>query len=401
MTMNIINAIVILVLFLTTLAAAEPVPAVSPSTPDPALTPEVLNRAIVSEGDLTRVWRVMFRAKRGEPITVATIGGSITQGSVAQRMQNRYPNVMAAWWQATFPNSKVTLVNAGIGATGSDFGSLRVASHVLSKHPDLVVVEFAVNDSNTRQRAETLEGVVRQILADPDAPAVVLLFMSDHGHNAQEQHSKVGEHYNLPMVSYRDALWPEIDAGQLSLDTITKDNLHPNDRGHVMTGQLLGHLFDVALSKLPASEPEKPSTELPAPLISDVFQHTWFVEGADLKPTAVSGWVYDPAANVKAWKTSTPGSTIEFDVPGGTRLYLNYFRVRGAMGKADVQVDDGPAKTIDAWFDQTWGSYRETTIIADGAPSQKHHLKITLSSEKNPQSTGYEFRITGLGASGI
>src|SRR5215472_7128613 len=97
--MNMINGIMILVLLLTALAAAQPAPGVSADRPDPALTPEVLKRSIVSEGDPTRLWRVMFKAKRGEPITVATIGGSITQGSVAQKTANRYANVMAAWWQ--------------------------------------------------------------------------------------------------------------------------------------------------------------------------------------------------------------------------------------------------------------------------------------------------------------
>jgi hypothetical protein len=37
-------------------------------------------------------------------------------------------------------------VNAGIGATDSDYGSLRAQRDVLSKNPDLVIIEFAVND---------------------------------------------------------------------------------------------------------------------------------------------------------------------------------------------------------------------------------------------------------------
>ena len=34
--------------------------------------------------------------------------------------------------------------------------------------------------------------------------------MNNAGGNAQEWHGKVGEHYGLPMVSFRDALWPEV-----------------------------------------------------------------------------------------------------------------------------------------------------------------------------------------------
>jgi lysophospholipase L1-like esterase len=396
-----ILSLVVVRMVLGQTAMTSPAPSTLPSGLDPAITAHVVERAIVSEGNLYGIQRIMFKAQRGEPITIATLGGSITQGSRATQMKNRYPNVITAWWQTAFPTSKITLVNAGIGSTGSDFGALRVGSHVLSHHPDLVVVEFAVNDANTRAKAETFEGVIRQILADPGNPAVVVLFMSDHGHNAQEQQSAVAAHYDLPMVSYRDALWPEIDAGRLQLNAITMDNLHPNDRGHVITGQLLDHLFEIALQKMPVSEPAAVAYAMPAPLISDTFQHVYFVEGSDMKPTANTGWTFDPARNVNSWKTEKPGSSIEFDIPGGSMIFLNYYRVHGALGEVETTVDGTPAKTVDAWFDQTWGSYRETTLLANDLPPGKHHVKIVLSKSKNDQSTGFEFRITGLAAAGL
>jgi hypothetical protein len=39
------------------------------------------------------------------------------------------------------------------------------------------VVEYAVNDPNTQASAETLEGLIRQILPQTNHPAVLLLFM--------------------------------------------------------------------------------------------------------------------------------------------------------------------------------------------------------------------------------
>ena len=40
-------------------------------------------------------------------------------------------------------------INVGIGATDSYLGVHRVTADVLDKEPNLVLVEFAVNDSNT------------------------------------------------------------------------------------------------------------------------------------------------------------------------------------------------------------------------------------------------------------
>jgi lysophospholipase L1-like esterase len=164
-------------------------------------------RSLVSTGDLSRVWQVLAKAERGEKVTVAVIGGSITQGAKASKPELRYGNLVAAWLRQAFPKAQVEFVNAGIGATGSNFGALRARRDLLSHSPDFVVVEYGVNDGNTQAAAETLEGLVRQILKQPNRPAVVQLFMMHQGGgNAQEWHGKVGAHYSLPIVSYRDAL---------------------------------------------------------------------------------------------------------------------------------------------------------------------------------------------------
>jgi len=63
-------------------------------------------------------------------------------------------------------------------------------------------------------------------------------------------------------------------------------------------------------------------------------------------------------------------------------------------------VDEQPPVTREAWFDQTWGGYRQTTLLARGLSPGKHRVRIELLSEKNPQSTGHEFRVLGLGVAG-
>ena len=99
------------------------------------------------------------------------------------------------------------MINAGLGGTGSMYGALRAGRDLLAGLPDFVVVEFAVNDNWTD--GEAFEGLVRQILAQPNSPAVLLLFMMwEKGGNDQEMQSIVGAHYLLPMVSFRDAIWP-------------------------------------------------------------------------------------------------------------------------------------------------------------------------------------------------
>lgn len=358
-----------------------------------------IQRSLVSPGDSTRIQQALAKARRGEAVTVAVIGGSITQGAKATKPENRYGNLLAAWWQKAFPNTKVKFVNAGIGATGSNYGALRAHRDLLVHEPDFVVVEYAVNDGNVQAAAETLEGLVRQILNLKNRPAIVLLFMMHQGGgNAQEWHAKVGAHYGLPMLSFRDALWPEIKAGTLKWEDVEADEVHPNDRGHEYNARLVTTLLDEVLKKLPSDNELAGSKPVPAPLFSDLFERTSLFEAEGLQPAVTHGWSYD--AKLKAWTSDKPGSTIEFELEGQL-LFTMHYVVRGPMGKAWVTVDGVAAKELNGWFDQTWGGYRQSNEILRQAQSGKHRVKFELLPDKSPGSTGTSFRILGLGAASL
>ena len=357
-------------------------------------------RSVVSGGDTARLQQVLAKARRGEAITVGVIGGSITAGAMASQPEKCYGQLVAAWWRKTFPQAKIQFVNAGIGATGSDFGALRVHRDLLARSPDFVIVEFAVNDPNKKRCAETLEGLLRQILSQPNCPAVVLLFtMNDSGGNAQEWHGKVGQHYSLPMISFRDALWPEIQAGRLKWSDVEADQVHPNDRGHDYAARFVTSFLEKVLKESPIGEPRPRIKRLPEPLISDLYEHVTLLEAAALTPVSNQGWRFDEKDKT-CWQTDRPGSVIEFEVSGQAICIMDW-RFRGSQGKAKVLVDDFPPVERDGWFEGTWGGYRNTCELARDLKPGKHRVRIELLAERNPQSTGHEFKVLGLGAAGV
>ena len=158
-----------------------------------------IDRSVVAVGSLEPLERLRAKIKSGRPIVYGSIGGSITEGAKADTAEGRYANLIAAHIGAK-------LVNAGIGASGSLFGCYRAKNDLLKYNPDFITIEYAVNDHAGEDVQPGFEGLVRQCLALPTKPLVLLIFtMEENGHNVQDLHIPVGNHYQLPMISYRDA----------------------------------------------------------------------------------------------------------------------------------------------------------------------------------------------------
>lgn len=98
-----------------------------------------LNLPMISAGNQVRIANAMRKAKRGAPVTIGIIGGSISQGAVASAANKRYVNLIQKWWKDTFPKSEVTLVNAAIGSTDSVIAVHRLDQDLLRYKPDFVI----------------------------------------------------------------------------------------------------------------------------------------------------------------------------------------------------------------------------------------------------------------------
>ncbi len=360
----------------------------------------LLKRAIVSEGNQTRLREFFHKASLGGKLTIGVIGGSITQGVMCPEPAQRYHGVMLSWLEKKFPKARFSLVNVGIGATSSDYGAMRAERDLTSKLPDLVIVEYAVNDK-TPDLAEPYEGLIRQILKAKTHPALILLFMMwSDGSNSQEWQAKIGERYGLPMISFRDAFWPEIQAGSIKWSQISPDAVNLNQLGHGFAGQLLCSFLESASKKSTSNVVfNGDPSSLPPPLTSDVFEHCMLYDGAGLVPSSVRGWYFDGTdKSISGWRSALPGSSIEFEIYSRGFIYLSFYCLNGPMGKAKVTIDNGEPIILDAWFSQNWGGKRQMAQIARGLNPSLYKVKIEVIQEKNPMSAGNEFRILAIGS---
>lgn len=77
-----------------------------------------------------------------EELVVAALGGSITAAGGTTVSWGKY----FSDWLSEETGKPVTFYNKGVGGTGSDFGIARVNEDISSLAPDVVIVEFSVND---------------------------------------------------------------------------------------------------------------------------------------------------------------------------------------------------------------------------------------------------------------
>ncbi|MCP4642004.1 MAG: SGNH/GDSL hydrolase family protein [bacterium] len=396
------RAIVTTICVLTAVAGWSQPAAKENGTVDlPSILDEVMACSQVDAGNTARLQRVLTKARRGEPVVVSVIGGSITQGAVTTKPEFVYGNRIAQWWRETFPKADIEFVNAGIGATGSEIGAHRAGKHLLSHNPDFVVVEYAVNDRNTPLYRDTFEGLVRQILNHPKQPAVVALFtMHSDGGNTQDTHEPICRHYGIPMVSFRDALWPEVQAKHIAWEDIEADAVHPNDQGHAYCATFVTFLLDALYKRMPddASLSGMPGIPpVPTPLHTDLFEFATFRSLGDITPITSKGWTsFGDTTEERyfkaGWKADTPGSEIEFQIDAEA-VGILFYRIKGAMGIAEAQIDDGDPVRMDAHFDADWGGYTPYELVARDLAPGPHTLRITLTDERDENSTGHEFRI--------
>ena len=343
----------------------------------------------------------------GAELKIGYLGGSITA-------QNGWRVQTLAHFKKAYPQSTFTEINAAIGGTGSDLGVFRVQQDVLSQGPDLLFVEFAVNDggADPQRIIRCMEGIVRQTwkanpktdicfvytLTEALSPAM-LAGKLQRSASAME---KVADHYGIPSIALGmevaklakagKLLWkaplPQTDAEKAALGdkfVFARDGVHPHDA----TGQVL--YTQAIVRSLPAlaianHAPTPHATALP--LDPANFDRATLVPitAANLSPGLAPA---DPATDAfaKAWskrlpamvKLTRPGQSIAFKFKG-THCAV-YDVVGPAGGKVAVTLDDGKpfvVQRIDAYC--TYPRLSTFTVGTD-LPEGVHSVRLELLAD--------------------
>jgi lysophospholipase L1-like esterase len=184
-------------------------------------------------------------ATAGKPMTVVFFGGSITWGANASDPQRTsYRALMGEYLRGRYPHCPFTIYDAAIGGTGSKLGIFRVERDVLAYKPDLVFLDFTLNDGLTDTDApgmDSYESILRELIGH--GVAVEQIFFGGKGdfgpkYDPQRMkrvlaHKQLAAAYGTATGDTHPTVQKRIEDKSLTLDQIWPfDVVHPDDLGY-------------------------------------------------------------------------------------------------------------------------------------------------------------------------
>ena len=222
------------------------------------LTVDDLERSKLYKGIHQNRWMHNLIPKllqRQVPLSIVVLGGSITLGHGVHPETLRYSNQLETWLNQYYPvvhknqnhrtatttkNSRTGHRVRNLGSHGADMCAMAKRLNLIlplheddpdASSPDLFILEFAVNDyqgqdyethldhkasiffDGFQSLAFCAEVVVHRLLTDhPQATVLFLEFQTAivTRKTAQFLHVGVAQHYGIPVLSYSEALFPQL-----------------------------------------------------------------------------------------------------------------------------------------------------------------------------------------------
>lgn len=385
---------------------------------------ERMDRRMASKNDMVncgeKLAACMERAERGEELTIGFFGGSITQGSLASKAQYTYAYRVFQWWCRTFPKAEIHYVNGGIGGTCSCFGGARADRDLLMYQPDVVVVDFSVNDEPGEFYQETYEGLIRRILCSPPRPAVLVLnnVYYDSGKSAQDLHNAVAKHYGLPWVSIRDGIYQEMMKGNYQREELTSDGLHPNNYGHMLVaGEIIrlleeineerklgkfGQIEQAGKSERPGECQKQEGCMLPKPLTDNAYEGAVLLNIQNCQPKLL-GFRADAREKLghldgfkNGWIGKRVGDKLLFSVECSCMAVQYRKTVQRPAVSARLILDGNrdEAVMLDGRFEESWGDCLYLQRVLHHGERMVHQVEIEVVDAGREGET--EFYLLGM-----
>ena len=208
---------------------------------------EIIKKSLVTKGNNYLIKQVLEKMRAGDQVIISAIGGSVTEGAGPAVYTEGYVYQFRDMFIEKYAadKSKVKFIPAGIGGTPSPMGLIRYEKDVVKaagRNPDLLIIEFAVNDWLECSKTRAMEKLVRTALENNTA--VIMLYAAATYQNQQGQISPVAVFYKLPQVSISKGLAGSGVNQEKDSKIYYSDFVHPTKDGHKYMARCIMNLLE-------------------------------------------------------------------------------------------------------------------------------------------------------------
>jgi lysophospholipase L1-like esterase len=164
-----------------------------------------------------------------------------------------YPYQVLRALKAEYPFAVINIINTSIGGENSESGARRFESEVLNHKPDVLFIDYALNDQGIGlERAKiaweqmistAVKRGIKVILLSPSPDQRVDI---KEANNVLEQHStqikKLAEKYGTGLVDSYSLFRQKVLFGESFMNYMSQVN-HPNEKGHAMIAGAIMRYF--------------------------------------------------------------------------------------------------------------------------------------------------------------
>ncbi|MBQ8812912.1 MAG: SGNH/GDSL hydrolase family protein [Lachnospiraceae bacterium] len=324
-------------------------------------------------------------------LVVGYLGGSITDGRAGHNWSDYFSN----WLCAMYPDTRIVVENAAMGATGSDMAVLRVEKQIIERQCNLVFIEYAVNDQAKESvyRYEAREGLLRKLMSYGKCDIVlVYTYCKDMYEDLVKQkvpatvqeYEVLAQHYGISSV------WPGLKAyegwqqGLYQHHEWMPDGLHPQSFGSNIYAHCVKEFFKLALTE------QNERGSMPEAMYENNWENVTLLTDHDMVIHG-NGYFYRAYHTIPVdlvFHTKAVGAKLSFDFYGTGCVAVHMVGMKSYA--LAYRIDNGE------WIERQNDKYDwmeelkdfNFKVLARNLERKKHHVEIKAILSDSPKGIG-------------
>lgn len=320
--------------------------------------------------------------------TIVFLGGSITLGAGAENYEDSYAARVSEWLKGRY--GSLTVINLGSHGTNSEFALFRLKRQLKGQIPDIIFLEFAVNDRvmEVEKAAKIFENLLRYLFLEYPSCLFMTFELPMEGFQVMDElHEQIAGYYGIPSINVNQTVRREILEKIYCWSDISVDQLHPNDKGHeIYASKIIESLEQTDLFAIRHTPEKAPlygggwfNPEILPPK-EGVFMGSWTLQK--------SGYVN----KVEALAVSKQAGDF-FELAFQGNMLALAVKMTADSGKLYCILDEEQIFGIDCY------SEKEQFLFAEIAEelSDGNHILYARLEERMPERAGNKIYIGGFG----